>query len=119
MRARQKQAPELKIDRRHVYADSAGQAERRDRSARTWAALIQRVYEVDPLKCPDCGAPMRIISFIETRQSDVVERILRHLGLWEGPLRTLPKVRAPSMSAANRANSEPRDLQLVLDPEYL
>jgi hypothetical protein len=29
-----------------------------------WARLIQKVYEVDPLECPRCGAPMRVISFI-------------------------------------------------------
>ncbi len=27
-----------------------------------WARLIQKVYEVDPLECPHCGATMRIIA---------------------------------------------------------
>ena len=40
-----------------------------------WAALIQRVYEVDPLKCPKCGGAMKIISFIEKHQADVIEKI--------------------------------------------
>ena len=31
---------------------------------------------------------MKIISFIERCQGDVIEQILRHCGLWEGPLRT-------------------------------
>ena len=57
----------------------------------TWAMLIQRVYEVDPLACPHCGAAMKIVSFIECRQRDVIERILRQCGLWEGPFRTLQK----------------------------
>jgi predicted nucleic acid-binding Zn ribbon protein len=44
-----------------------------------WAALIKRVYEVDPLRCPECGAKMKIVSFIERRsQPAVVERILKH-----------------------------------------
>ncbi|MGB6853312.1 MAG: transposase [Thermoanaerobaculia bacterium] len=30
----------------------------------SWAKLIQRVYEVDPLLCPFCGAEMRILAFI-------------------------------------------------------
>ena len=48
-----------------------------------WAALIKRVYEVDPLRCPMCGAIMRIVAFIEGRvQPAVVERILKHCGLW-------------------------------------
>ena len=34
---------------------------------------------------------MQIISFIERGQRDVVERILRHCGLWAGPIRTLAK----------------------------
>ena len=48
-----------------------------------WAALIKQVYEAEPLCCPRCGAAMRIISFIESRQTEVIEKILRHCGLWE------------------------------------
>ncbi len=29
-----------------------------------WALMIQKVYEVDPLKCPVCGARMKVLSFI-------------------------------------------------------
>ncbi len=46
-----------------------------------WARLIQKVYEVDPLICPKCQGTMRIISFIE--ELDMIEKILRHLGLWD------------------------------------
>jgi len=35
---------------------------------RSWARLIQKIYEVDPLVCPKCKSAMRIISFIEDRQ---------------------------------------------------
>lgn len=48
---------------------------------RSWARLIQKVYQVDPLVCPKCRREMRIISFIE--DGGVVVKILRHLGLWE------------------------------------
>ena len=48
-----------------------------------WAALIQQVYEVDPLLCPQCGATMKIIRFIEGHQRDVIEKTLQHCGLWE------------------------------------
>jgi hypothetical protein len=44
---------------------------------RSWAQLIKRVYEVDPLLCPSCGGEMRIIAFIIDH--DVVDAILRHL----------------------------------------
>jgi hypothetical protein len=48
-----------------------------------WAALIKQVYESAPLLCPKCGSEMRIIAFIERRQAEVIETILRHCGLWE------------------------------------
>jgi len=51
-----------------------------------WAALIQRVFEVAPLKCQHCGGAMKIIAFIERKdQPQVVERILKHCGLWNPP----------------------------------
>jgi len=50
---------------------------------RSWARLIQKVYEVDPLICPHCGTKMRIISVIN--ELFVIEKILRHLGLWDIP----------------------------------
>jgi hypothetical protein len=43
---------------------------------RSWAQLIKRVYEVDPLVCPKCGGGMQIIAFIIDH--DVVDAILRH-----------------------------------------
>jgi len=49
----------------------------------SWAAMIKKVYEVDPLRCPECGGKMKIISFIEKCQPVVVEKILRHCGLWK------------------------------------
>ncbi len=48
---------------------------------RNWARLIQKVYHADPLLCPKCSKPMRIISFIE--DSETIKKILVHLGLWE------------------------------------
>ena len=30
-----------------------------------WARLIQKVYEIHPLECPDCGATLRIIALID------------------------------------------------------
>ncbi len=47
----------------------------------SWARLIQKVYEVDPLECLNCGSNMRIIALIDN--VDVVERILRHLDQWD------------------------------------
>jgi hypothetical protein len=56
-----------------------------------WAAMIKKVYEIDPMKCPKCGEQMRIIAMIEKRdQPDVVKKILQHCDLWKEP-----KTRAP------------------------
>ena len=30
---------------------------------KSWARLIKKIYEVDPLICPKCGGNMRIIAF--------------------------------------------------------
>ena len=45
--------------------------------------LIKRVYEVDPLKCDQCGGEMKVVAFIEPPRGDVIEKILRHCGLWD------------------------------------
>ena len=60
----------------------AGPAPARSRSSQTWAMLIKRLYEIDPLACPECGGQMKVVAFIEPPQADVIERILRHCGLW-------------------------------------
>ena len=57
-----------------------------------WRELIKKVWEADPLLCPKCQKEMRIVSLIDDRA--VIERILRHLGLWEQGVRVLPS-RAP------------------------
>ena len=50
------------------------------RARAAWARLIRKVYEADPLECPKCKGPMRVIAFIE--DPGVIRRILKHLGLW-------------------------------------
>lgn len=41
---------------------------------RSWARLIQKIYEVDPLICPKCRGEMRIIAFIEDYK--IVKKII-------------------------------------------
>ena len=53
-----------------------GAAERR-RLRRSWAQLIRRIYEIDPLTCTECGGEMRIIAFL--LDPTVVRKILGHL----------------------------------------
>ena len=49
--------------------------------SKTWARLIQKIYETDPLCCPKCFGAMKVISVIEDHE--IVKKILKHLGLWE------------------------------------
>ena len=43
----------------------------------SWARLLRRILEVDPLLCPRCGARMQVISVIT--EPRVVDRILAHV----------------------------------------
>jgi hypothetical protein len=46
-------------------------------SRAAWARLIKKVYDADPLCCPRCRSPMKIIAVI-TDPAQVL-KILRHL----------------------------------------
>ena len=43
-----------------------------------WAMLLARLHEGFPLRCPSCGAPMRIIAFIT--DTPAIRQILDHIG---------------------------------------
>jgi hypothetical protein len=49
----------------------------RRRRKLTWAKLIQKVYEIDPLLCRFCGSEMKIISFIT--EYPIIKKILTHI----------------------------------------
>jgi len=66
--------------------DTAGSIRSDEPAANTrrkaaWARLMQKVYEVDPLACVNCGSNVRFSAFID--DVDVVERILKHLKVWD------------------------------------
>ena len=68
---------------------------------RTWARLIRKIYEADPLLCPRCGGTMKVIAVID--QEEVIYRILSHLNLLapgDGP-------RAPPHSGLRELIYEP------------
>jgi hypothetical protein len=60
---------------------------------KSWARLIQKIYEVDPLTCPKCSGVMKVISVIE--DEEVIKKILKHLGLWDIKTRPPPKATGP------------------------
>ena len=76
-RGAERERPEIE----EADAESSSQARQAAKAA--WAKLIRKVYEVDPLLCPNCGAQMRVIALIE--DPAVIERILSWLGLWQPP----------------------------------
>jgi hypothetical protein len=72
----------------------------------------------DPLICPKCGGTMRIISFIEDRE--VIQTILKHLGLWLVKSRPTPKAPVPPAGYLRDPFSQlpTNDDPLYCDPDY-
>ena len=67
-------APDVQAREREAGPRAAG-----PRGARTWAALMRRVFDLDVLACPRCGGRLRLIATVE--DPAVVGKILAHLGL--------------------------------------
>jgi len=59
------------------------------KSRLTCAALIKCVYETDPLECPNCGAQMKIVGFIERDNPGLIKLFLSAAGLWRETARQL------------------------------
>ena len=68
----------------------------------SWAALLKRVFDVDAVKCPDCGAQMRILAAID--ELDIIDRILTHLGIDAAPVEPAPS-RAGDLSTPTYADT--------------
>ena len=51
----------------------------------SWAACLKRIYEIDPLECPNCKSQMRIIAFIQDAHS--IKDIMKAQGI--------PDIQAP------------------------
>ena len=81
------------VPRPAVPDDTSAEAQARRRS---WARLLRKIFEVNPLLCPQCGVPMRPVAVI--RAAKVVDRILSHLWKvggndpWEGTAQRRPPV---------------------------
>jgi hypothetical protein len=60
-----------------------------------WAALLQRVFEIDALRCPRCGSTLRLIAAIE--DPAIARQILACIGL---PARAPPTSPAASSDAS-------------------
>jgi len=85
-------------------AEHANEPPHRSAARYAWALLLARIYEVLPLRCPLCGAEMRIIAFIT--DAPTVRAILAHLGEPTAPPRSAP-ARGPPLWAAAGAEQDP------------
>jgi len=77
-----------------------------------WADLLQRVFEVDALRCPACGGRMRILSAIT--EPDVARRILECLDM---PSRA-PPLGAPRAEPRMRDGDSSPELPWDDDPGF-
>ncbi len=76
-------------------------------AARRRAALLQQIFDVDPLACPTCRGPMRIIACIT--QASVLDQILTHLctRAAHAGARSPPATRASASRGTARAPARP------------
>ena len=74
--------------------------------SKKWRDLILQVWHSDPLICPKCRHSMRVIAVIDQRV--VIEKILRHLGQWNGTPPLAP-ARAPPAANTGPWSREPCD----------
>ena len=97
---------------------------------KNWARLIQKIYNVNPLICAKCQGRMKVIISIE--EPDVIQKILKHLGLWLVKPKVPPGANAPLLELyidyshrgvgpyGPEADSQipPSGEHLYIDPDY-
>ncbi len=83
---------------------------------RSWASLIKRIYEVDPLVCEKCGGMMKIIAFI-TDWSEI-QKIIKNLKLPNFPaVATLWRGRHPPPEIQSATLDFDQDLNQDIYPD--
>jgi hypothetical protein len=68
-----------KVRKTVVSPVTLSEEDRKPIPSKGWAAMIRKVYEVDPMICPKCGGTMKVVAFIT--EYAVVDRIIDHLKL--------------------------------------
>ena len=77
---------------------------------RSWARLLRKIYDVDPLRCC-CGGSLRVIAVIE--QPHVIRQILAHLKQEQRPQRAPPPRLFPQKLEHFLAELSPQRAQAV------
>ena len=70
-------------------ADAANPSTRR-RCSPSWARLIAKVFQADPLQCRRCGGPLKVVAYVT--DSLAIRQILEHLDL-SPPEKPPPEIR--------------------------
>jgi len=82
--------------------------------------LIAKVWLEDPSLCRSCGKPMPIVAAITSPgRDDVIEKILRHLQIWDPPWQRerAPRARAPPPPSEFDDAPPPSEPELI-DPPF-
>jgi hypothetical protein len=75
--------------------DAESEDTRKRRCTRSWARLIARVHQADPLTCRKCGAKLTLVAYFTDGVS--IRRILDHLGLSTAPQDRTPPHEPPDI----------------------
>jgi hypothetical protein len=78
----------------------------RRRCSPSWARLIARVFQADPLVCRRCGGPLKVVAYITDALA--IRQVLEHLGL-SSPEKPPPEIRDVVRVALD---DEGREIQL-------
>jgi hypothetical protein len=108
-RLKQKKASAVPVDTGEGEADTAevidvSGYQPKKHASKKWRELIKKVWEVDPMVCPRCGKPMKVIALIDEPQA--IFDILSYLGLWES-VNEQARPRAPPPQQDRVASSSP------------
>ena len=87
------------------------------KASATWARLIHKIFEVNPLLCPNCGKEMKIIAFITNYQE--IKKILKHMGEETQRAPPLPSIITSSDSDDYFADHMPPDEAYFVDEEWV
>ena len=79
----QHDTPETLPSRSEPQTEPDSTSSRAPASRASWARLLRKVFELDPLKCPRCGTEMKLIAVIT--EPHAIDRILSHRHKRAGP----------------------------------
>lgn len=90
---------EMGISLRQTRGRAGRQVHDPARSLKGRAEMVRKVYEIDPMVCPQCGGRMKVVAFLA--EQAVVDRIIDHLKLaFKGERHPPPEMAAQELIMA-------------------